>query len=94
MKNRIPVLASTLEARRNVLGENVTGKVMSLPFAGTALDFAIPSAVSTVTDDKVMKELASLQHGFNPIAYILQDTKTDLTQYKNAKGQTAFDRWQ
>lgn len=93
LKNRIPVLATTLEARRNVLGENVTGKVMSLPFVGTALDFAIPSAVSNISDDTVIKELAALQHGFEPLSNILGDTKHDLTQYQNAKGQTAFDRW-
>lgn len=39
-----------------------------------------------------MQEIASLQHGFTQ-PRVIQDGGIDFTDYYNANGQTAYDRW-
>lgn len=91
MLTKIPGLSATVEAKRDFFGEK---KLMPGHFPYTAFS-PFPSTVEST--DPVRKELARLamsdaQAQFNtPPAHI---GNVDLTAFKNAKGQTAYDRYQ
>jgi len=85
MKNKTPGLRSTLDPKRNVLGESII--VENVPLIG-AIN---PMAYSTVKDDPILTEMANLRHAFRnpPSTY---GGVLDLLDYTNEKGQTAHDR--
>ncbi len=85
MKNKTPGLRSTLDPKRNVLGEAVI--VENLPLIG-AIN---PMAYSTQKDDPILNEMANLRHAFRnpPSTY---NGVLDLLEFTNDKGQTAHDR--
>jgi hypothetical protein len=84
---RIPGASRTVDPTRNVLGEKVerTG-------VAPGIDYVNPIVVSNYKKDKIMDEIAALEHGFT-LPRPIQDGGLDLTQYENKKGQTAYDRW-
>ncbi len=82
---KIPGGRDNLDPKRNILGEAVT--IENLPIAG-ALS---PIAYSTVKNDPILTELASLNHAFrSPVSNY--GGLIDLLAYTNDKGQTAHDR--
>ena len=92
--NRIPFLSNKLlSPQRNLLGEPVSKKTFSdgLRIAEGAAGYMLPLAVNVTTSDIVNKELANLAYPFS----LPRPTKwgVDLREYKNDKGQTAYDRW-
>ena len=81
---KLPGMSQGLAPRRNILGD-----VMEIK-EGFGPDILSPFAYSKEVDDDVLQELADLQHGFaRPRKAIGQ---VDLTQFKNANGQDAYDR--
>jgi len=86
---RVPGVSSTVEARRNVLGE----KMMKTEMLGP--DLISPIMTGKAGTDKLKHELNALRHSFPPPPKKLQGTRIDLTQYSNQRtGQTAYDRYQ
>jgi hypothetical protein len=84
--NKIPGLSQSLPPRRNIFGEAVTATKALGP------DSISPFWYSTQKDDKAAQELARFAHAFTPPSRMLGEV--DLTQFKNAKGQDFYDRWQ
>ena len=85
IKNKTPGLRSSLDPKRNILGESVM--VENLPLIG-ALS---PIAYSTQKNDPVLTEMANLNHAFtNPRSSL--NGLIDLLEYNNEKGQSAYDR--
>jgi hypothetical protein len=89
VKNRIPGLSDELDPRRNVLGEVVT-----VP-EGFGPDALSPFAYVKWKDDKVAREIARLEHGFQLPPPILGET-IDLREdrWRVSENQTAYDRYQ
>ncbi len=87
MTARIPGLSATLPPARNVLGEPIK-KPMAV--GGEWGDWWLPVAYSSVSDDSIKKELASLGHGFTPMRRTLAGQ--DLSNVK-VGDTTAYDRW-
>ena len=85
MLKKLPGGRDDLDPRRNILGEAVI--IENKPIIG-ALN---PIATSTEKDNLVLKEMASLNHGFKqpPSTY---GGLIDLLAFTNDKGQTAHDR--
>lgn len=86
IRARIPGLDHAVDKSRNALGE---------PLENTTQwwNSAIPTKVSTESRDTVKKELADLLVGFAPPAPQL-DGNVNLTEYRSASGQSAYDRYQ
>ena len=87
---KTPGFSSMLEPKRDIFG----AKVQAQPgFPQSAFN---PFPVTTSNSDPVTKELARLaqsdaQSNFStPSEHV---GNADLTQFKNAKGQSAYDRW-
>lgn len=93
MANRVPGISATLEPRRNVFGEPIS-RIRSVggEETGGFTDIWLPIAYAEVTDEIVHRELALLRHGFS----VPQTTRggVELIDYRSARGQTAFDRYQ
>ena len=83
--NKIPGGRDNLDPKRNVLGESVM--IENLPLIG-ALN---PVAYSTVKNDPVLTEMASLNHAFREPRSTYGGL-IDLLEYTNDSGQTAHDR--
>jgi hypothetical protein len=81
-------LRGSLDAKRNILGEEImTETLLASPFQA-----ANPIAISTKKDDPILQAMAELKHGFrNPISNLGGDI--DLLDYENESGQSAYDRW-
>ena len=91
MMAKIPGLSSAVEAKRDYFGEK---RVAPMGYPWNAID---PFPVSE-EKDAVRKELARLSRGESEARFTMPDTKLgnlDLTdpKYKNANGQTPYDRW-
>ena len=87
---KIPGLSDNVPARRDYFGEKRLAP-MGMPW--TALD---PFVVSQEKADPVRKELARLAMSEAEANFTTPQEKLgtlDLTQFKNAAGQTAHDRW-
>jgi hypothetical protein len=84
---RLPGASRTVDPTRNILGEKVERTGIA-----PGIDYVNPIVVSSYKKDKIMDEIASLEHGFT-LPRPIQDGGLDLTQYENNKGQTAYDRW-
>lgn len=83
--NKLPGGRDNLDPKRNVLGESVM--IENLPLIG-ALN---PVAYSTVKNDPVLTEMASLNHAFREPRSTYGGL-IDLLEYTNDSGQTAHDR--
>ena len=81
-------LRGSLDAKRNILGEEImTETLLASPFQA-----ANPIAISTKKDDPILQAMAELKHGFrNPISNLGGDI--DLLDYEKESGQSAYDRW-
>ncbi len=89
MMAKIPGLSSQVEAKRDYFGEK---RVAPMGYPWNAID---PFPVSE-EKDAVRKELARLSRSQSEARFTMPDTKmgnVDLTQVRNAAGQTAYDRW-
>jgi hypothetical protein len=89
MMAKVPGLSDTLEARRDYFGEK---RVTPMGYPWNAID---PFPVSE-EKDPVRVELARLSRGPSEARFTMPDTKlgnVDLTEVRNAKGQSAYDRW-
>ncbi len=90
LKSRTPGLSDTLAPRRNIFGE----KIEKPSYAGSGIFEALsPFAYSEVENDIVKEELIRVQHNFSPPRSI-KEGMIDLRQFENARGQSAYDRWQ
>ena len=80
---RIPGLSEDLDPRRNFLGD-----VQQHPGQG---EFFNPFTYTETSNTRIYSELEKVGHGFLPP----RSTKNgvDLHQFKNNKGQSAYDRW-
>lgn len=89
MMAKIPGMSSTVEAKRDYFGEK---RVAPMGYPWNAID---PFPVSE-EKDAVRTELARLSRGASEAKFTMPDTKmgnVDLTEMRNAAGQTAYDRW-
>ena len=89
--SRLPYYGNSLDPVRNFLGEPVR-KVKSVwsENSNGVTDLFLPLAYREVSDDFVDKEISILQHPFQPPQ--ARRGGVDLTTFKNAKGQSAYDR--
>jgi hypothetical protein len=83
---KIPGATNYLDPKRNILGEAIERPQAVGP------DFASPLYISQSKNDKVMDELALLKHSFSAPP-VVESGGVDLSKYRNAKGQTAYDRY-
>jgi hypothetical protein len=91
---RVPFLGSAvLDPQRNVIGEAVDRRNFdgAAEVAAGAANVFLPLLINRTSDDVVTRELAMLAHPFS----LPQKSRyaTDLTEYENADGQSAYDRW-
>lgn len=84
---RTPLTSGMVDPSRNILGEKVERTGVAPVF-----DYVNPIVFSKNKNDAVMNEISSLQHGFTQ-PRVIQDGGIDFSEYKNAKGQSAYDRW-
>ena len=94
MLSRVPLLgAAMLDPQRTVLGEPVDKKTFdgAARFAADTTNVLLPLLINQTSDDLVTNELAALAF---PLT-LPQPKKygTDLTDYQNSSGQSAYDRW-
>ena len=90
---KTPVFSTTIEPYRDIFGEPIKStQRLGADTIGGIMNIWMPIAVSEVSDSEVSKEMANLQASFSPISPA--KSGVDLTEYRNAKGQTAFDRYQ
>lgn len=90
MKTKIPGYSSTVEAKRDFFGVKQTSP-MGYPWSAFN-----PLSVSTDKKDAVRDEMARLAHSdaqaqWSQVPHLIGNV--DLTTVKNAKGQTAYDRY-
>jgi hypothetical protein len=83
---RTPGLSESLPPKRNMLGDPIRFP----PALGP--DSISPFAMSKDLSDPVKAELARLSYGFKAPSEKINDGRIDLTKYKSAKGQDAYDR--
>jgi len=89
---RIPGLSDNLPSRRNMLGEVVRRpKALGNDTIGDFVNMWNPITYTTVTNKKLDKELANLQHGFQPPATKLFGV--DIVSFQTKSGQNTYDRW-
>lgn len=92
MTARIPGLSSTLPPQRNLFGEPIRRtRQLGSDQIGSVMNILVPVAYSEVSDSAVARELAALGHGFTPPKRTVHGL--ELTEFKNAQGQDAYDRW-
>jgi hypothetical protein len=87
---KVPGLSATLESERNVLGE----KVKRITSAGSAISPLANLFVPVATrkgGDPVLEEMANRHYGWSRPPSI--HNGADLVDFKNAQGQSAYDRW-
>ena len=93
MSSRIPGLSETLPPIRNILGEKVLKpRSLGSEASARATDFFLPIQYASVSSEIVEKELLELGHGFT----VPSRTQggVDLTEFTDAKGRGAYDRFQ
>lgn len=91
MMAKVPYFSDSVEPYRNIMGETIS-RPLSYGMLGVA-DPANPFTWTQTTNDPVKRELAALKFGFAPPrAEIRGGIK--LTDYRNSRGQSAYDRWQ
>ena len=85
VRNKIPGLAEGLAPKRNIFGDPLRRAEAYGP------DWLSPFTYTKVKDDPLANEFAKLGHSFTSP----KETKgaVDLTQFKTAGGQEAYDRW-
>jgi hypothetical protein len=83
---RVPGVSQRLDPKRNILGEEIKRPEAVGP------DYISPLFVSTEKKDKVMDELANLKYSFS-LPPVVEKGGIDLYSYKNASGQSAYDRY-
>lgn len=83
---RAPGLSERLDPKRNILGEEIKRPEAFGP------DYVSPLFISTEKKDKVMDELANLKYSFS-LPPVVEKGGIDLYSYKNAQGQSAYDRY-
>ena len=83
---RVPGVSQRLDPKRNILGEEIKRPEAVGP------DYISPLFVSTEKKDKVMDELANLKYSFS-LPPVIEKGGIDLYSYKNASGQSAYDRY-
>jgi len=85
VRNKIPGLAEGLAPKRNIFGDPLRRAEAFGP------DWLSPFVYTKVKDDPLANEFANLGHSFTAP----KETKgaVDLTQFKTAGGQEAYDRW-
>jgi hypothetical protein len=88
--NRVPGANTSLEPKRNVLGEPIDGLLAQTPAA-----WVNPVTLSREKNDKVFNELASFNRAIQPPSTVYMG-KIDLLDdsLKDDKGRTAYDLWQ
>jgi hypothetical protein len=94
MLARVPLLGSAaLDPQRTVLGEVVDRRNFegAAAVAAGSANVILPLLINRTSDDLVTKELAVLAYPFSLPQK--QRYATDLTEYENSKGQSAYDRW-
>jgi hypothetical protein len=84
---KVPGASGFVDPMRNILGEKVERTGIA-----PGIDYVNPINVSSNKNDAVMNELSAVQHGFTQPRPI-QDGGVDFSEYKNANGQSAYDRW-
>jgi len=92
--NRIPYYGAELDPVRNFLGQPIR-RMESLGggsdgAVGQVMNMFVPIMYSHTTDDLLAKELAGLEHAFQPPVAKLGPI--DLRTFRNSKGQSAYDR--
>ncbi|MCB9178964.1 MAG: hypothetical protein H6590_06040 [Flavobacteriales bacterium] len=94
VKSRVPFMSNDVNVQRNMLGEPVNKKTFGsvLKFTEGVAGYLLPIQINTTGDDQVDQELADLAFPFR--APSEKKFGVDLRDYKNPKGQTAYDRWQ
>lgn len=86
---RVPGFSENVPAKRNYLGDKVMAPV------GWPWHALLPSKPTSKTDDPVLLELGRLADGPSATRFKLPASKVgevDLTAFKNAEGQTAYER--
>tara|TARA_Y100001973_G_scaffold18813_1_gene27615 strand:- start:27 stop:4427 length:4401 start_codon:yes stop_codon:yes gene_type:complete len=83
VRSRIPGLSADLDPRRNFLGQT-----MKHPGQG---ELYSPFTYSTGGSSVISKEISAVGHGFMPPSSMKNGV--ELKDYKNRKGQSAYDRW-
>jgi hypothetical protein len=87
VKAKIPYLAEDVAPKRNILGD-----VIEAPSRGArGLALINPVTYTDATPDPILREFDLLGHGFTPP----KETRgaIDLTSFRTASGQMAYDRW-
>ena len=74
-----------LDPKRNILGEE---KIVDFGTFG----FINPVMSSEAKEDPILREMAELQHGFRMPSHKMLGGNVDLLEYRNDKGQSAYDR--
>ena len=74
-----------LDPKRNILGEE---KIVDFGTFG----FINPVMSSEAKEDPILREMAELQHGFRMPSHKMLGGNVDLLEYKNERGQSAYDR--
>ena len=96
INKRSPLHASELDPRRNVLGEVIRPNNYRIPLLGTFIPDAVetyvsPIMVSSKKNDPIIAEMVKSSHAFQPPRR--KKLGVDYSAVKNAKGQSAYDRW-
>jgi len=93
-KGRLPGVSTSLEPRRNILGQPVDATIASVPlFSGASIpDWVSPIAISHEKNDPVMKEIAALQHGFSLPSTTLSGS-VDMLEFRNKDNRSSYDHW-
>lgn len=87
---KIPGFSQTIEARRDILGDKV------VPTMGYPQSVFNPFTISQTKNSPVRDELSRLAHSDGEAQFTNPPSKkdnVDLTTFKNAQGQSAYDRW-
>lgn len=91
LKARLPGSSETLPPLRNMLGEPVTRAKSLGSDASSITNAFVPLLYREVSHDAIAAELRQLGHGFTPPRR--EKDGVDLSSFKSASGQTAYDRW-
>jgi hypothetical protein len=84
---RVPGASGFVDPSRNILGEKIERTGIA-----PGIDYINPIVVSSNKNDAVMNEIAAVQHGFTQ-PRVIQDGGINYSDYQNANGQSAYDRW-
>jgi hypothetical protein len=93
VRARIPFLSEGMDKQRNVLGEPLDRRTFGGILKATegVAGYMAPLQINATTSDVVTKELADLAYPFSMPRP--EKWGIDLRDYRNDKGQSAYDRW-